>query len=53
MRNRLLYWLFQRGKDCKRCCLRCEYYDLCRADVLAQNQREENAKRREREHEKL
>lgn len=22
------------GKDCKRCCLRCRYYDICRWDVL-------------------
>ena len=21
------------GKDCKHCCLRCEYYDLCRSEV--------------------
>lgn len=42
MGQRLIYWLFQRGKNCKHCCLWCEYYDLCRADVLAQNEREEN-----------
>ena len=42
MRQRLIYWIFQRGKNCKHCCLWCEYYDLCRADVLAQNEREEN-----------
>ena len=42
MRQRLIYWLFQKGKNCKHCCLWCEYYDLCRADVLAQNEREEN-----------
>ena len=28
------YWLFQKDKDCKRCCLRCRYYDICRWDVL-------------------
>lgn len=41
MRQRLKYWIFQRGKNCKHCCLWCEYYDLCRADVLAQDEREE------------
>lgn len=33
MRERLKYWLFQKGKGCSRCCLRCEYYDICRRDV--------------------
>lgn len=33
MIQRLKYWLFQKGKGCKRCCLRCEYYDICRWDV--------------------
>ena len=41
MGQRLIYWIFQRGKNCKHCCLWCEYYDLCRADVLAQDEREE------------
>lgn len=53
MRQRLIYWLFQRGKSCKHCCLWCEYYDLCRADVLAQNEREEKPQKGEREREKL
>ena len=26
MIERLKYWLFQRGKDCYHCCLRCEYF---------------------------
>ena len=34
MREKIKYWLFQKGKDCKRCCLRCRYYDICRWDVL-------------------
>ena len=34
-------WLFQR-ENCKHCCLWCGYYNLCRADVLAQSEREEN-----------
>lgn len=33
MRQRLIYWLFQRGKSCKHCCLWCEYYDLCSREV--------------------
>lgn len=37
MIERLKYWLFQKGKDCRRCCLRCEYYDICRWDVLNKN----------------
>ena len=41
MGQRLIYWIFQRGKNCKHCCLWCEYYDLCRADVLEQDEREE------------
>lgn len=34
MIERLKYWLFQRGKDCYHCCLRCEYFDICRWDVI-------------------
>ena len=33
MVEKLKYWLFQKGKGCKRCCLRCEYYDICRWDI--------------------
>lgn len=33
MIQRLKYWIFQRGKHCRRCCLFCEYYDLCRNEV--------------------
>lgn len=32
--RKIKYWLFQKGKDCKRCCLRCRHYDICRWDVL-------------------
>lgn len=44
MIERLKYWLFQKGKGCRRCCLRCEYYDICRWDVLngRQTQEEKN-----------
>lgn len=42
MRQRLIYWLFQKGKNRKHCCIWCEYFSICRADVLAQNEREEN-----------
>ena len=34
MIEKIKYWLFQKGKDCRRCCLRCRYYDICRWDVL-------------------
>lgn len=34
MIEKIKYWLFQKGKDCKRCCLRCKYHDICRWDVL-------------------
>ena len=34
MIEKIKYWLFQKGKDCKHCCLRCRYYDICRWDVL-------------------
>lgn len=33
MPERLKYWIFQRGKSCSACCLRCEYYDLCSWEV--------------------
>ena len=33
MRQRLIHWLFQRGKSCRHCCLCCEYYDLCSREV--------------------
>ena len=34
MIEKLKYWIFQKGKECSRCCLRCEYFDICRWDVL-------------------
>lgn len=34
MVERFKYWIFQKGKGCSRCCLRCEYYDICRWDVM-------------------
>lgn len=34
MIEKIKYWLFQKGKGCKRCCLRCRYYGICRWDVL-------------------
>ena len=30
MIEKIKYWLFQKGKDCKRCCLRCRYYEIWR-----------------------
>ena len=41
MIERLKYWLFQKGKGCRRCCLRCEYFDICRWDVLNGRQAQE------------
>lgn len=41
MIERLKYWLFQKGKGCHRCCLRCEYFDICRWDVLNGRQAQE------------
>lgn len=32
--DRLKYWIFQPGKDCKHCCLWCEYYDICKWDTM-------------------
>ena len=38
MRQRLTYWIFQRGKNCKHCCLWCEYYDLCSGQIEQERQ---------------
>ena len=32
--KRLRFWLFQRGKQCKSCCLFCGYYDICKLDFM-------------------
>lgn len=42
MREKIKYWLFQKGKNCRRCCLRCEYYDICRWDVLGKEKLQED-----------
>ena len=34
MIERLKYWLFQKGKGCHHCCIQCEYFDICRWDVM-------------------
>ena len=34
MIERHKYWLFQKGKGCHHCCIRCEYFDICRWDVM-------------------
>ena len=34
--DRLKWWLFQKNKDCKKCCLRCKYYKTCFIDVTAE-----------------
>ncbi len=38
MGQRLIYWIFQRGKNCKHCCLWCEYYDLCSGQIEQERQ---------------
>ena len=35
MLQRFLYWM-RRGKGCRRCCMKCKYYQRCRADVLGE-----------------
>ena len=32
--RRLRFWLFQRGKHCKHCCLFCGFYDICSMDFV-------------------
>lgn len=36
MLKKIKWWLFKRNKHCHRACPFCEYYDLCRADVEAE-----------------
>lgn len=38
MWEKVKYWIFQKGKSCKRCCVRCEYYDLCRVEVKGEKE---------------
>lgn len=33
MIERLKYWIFQRAKRCRYCCIFCEYYGLCRNEI--------------------
>lgn len=45
MVERFKYWVFQKGKGCSRCCIKCEYYDICCWDVMNGNPiQEENTK---------
>lgn len=39
MLERFMYWIFQRGKGCRHCCLWCEYYSLCRWDVASRKEK--------------
>ena len=39
MRQRLKHWLFQRGKNCKHCCLWCEYFNICSWDMAGRKER--------------
>lgn len=32
--RRLRFWLFQRGKQCKSCCVFCRFYDTCKLDFV-------------------
>lgn len=38
MRQRLKYWIFQRGKNCKHCCLWCEYFSICSGQIEQERQ---------------
>lgn len=38
MRQRLKYWLFQRGKNCKHYCLWCEYFSICSGQIEQERQ---------------
>lgn len=40
--RRLKYWIFQRGKYCRGCCLWCRYYCTCRRDVLQETEKEKD-----------
>lgn len=58
--ERFGYWIFQTGKGCRRCCLRCEYYDICQWDVRSKRGKDKEdsehfpiMKRRKRKHEKF
>lgn len=35
--KRLRFWLFQRGKQCKSCCVFCRFYDICKLDFTGGN----------------
>ena len=48
MWERAKYWIFQKGKDCKRCCIRCEYYDLCRREVRGEKKQRKARRKREK-----
>lgn len=32
--KQLRFWLFQRGKQCKSCCVICRFYDTCKLDFV-------------------
>lgn len=38
MIQRIKYWILQRGKHCKYCCLWCEYYDLCKNELTGERE---------------
>lgn len=45
MIERLKYWLFQKGKGCHHCCIWCEYFDICRWDVMTGKTAEQEDRR--------
>ena len=33
--TRLIYWIrksFYKNRDCRKCCLNCKYFEICRRD---------------------
>lgn len=48
MWEKVKYWIFQKGKSCKRCCIRCEYYDLCRREVRGEKKQRKARRKREK-----
>ncbi len=44
MRQRLIHWLFRHGKNCKHCCLWCEYFSICSWDTVGRKERKEKCR---------
>ena len=41
MMQRLIYWLFVRGKQCRHFCVICEYYEICKESVESEKERQQ------------